>query len=148
MVDARTDDSLQLFANVLKKKMPEFMREAVGAEELPLKRDMWGEPVKQTPEGANPFLYNFLDFTRTRSVPSDETNLALYKLWKETGSEKVLPSVISWANGWIDGGSCDTSGAVYWLMYCAAASSLFWADIPAIFLKASGWYRSLIPATS
>jgi len=95
MVDARTDDSLQLFANVLKKKMPEFMREAVGAEELPLKRDMWGEPVKQTPEGANPFLYNFLDFTRTRSVPSDETNLALYKLWKETGSEKVLPSVIS-----------------------------------------------------
>jgi len=95
MVDARTDDSLQLFANVLKKKMPEFMREAVGAEELPLKRDMWGEPVKQTPEGANPFLYNFLDFTRTRSVPSDETNLALYKLWKETGNDDVLPSILS-----------------------------------------------------
>lgn len=95
MVDVRTDDSLQLFANVLKKKMPEFMREAMGAEELPLKRDMWGEPVKQTPEGTNPFLYNFLSVTRGRNVPSDETNLALYKLWKETGSEKVLPSVIS-----------------------------------------------------
>jgi hypothetical protein len=95
MVDSRTDDSLQLFANVLKKKMPQFMREAVGAEELPLKRDMWGEPIKQTPEGANPFLYNFLDFTRTRSVPSDETNLALYKLWKETGNDDTLPSVPS-----------------------------------------------------
>ena len=95
MVDARTDDSLQLFANVLKKKMPGFMREAIGAEELPLKRDMWGEPIKQTPEGANPFLYNFLDFTRTRSIPSDETNLALYKLWKETGSDDVLPSILS-----------------------------------------------------
>ena len=95
MIDAKTDDSLQLFANVLKSKMPEFAREAIGAEELPLKRDMWGNPVKQTPEGANPFLYNFLDFTRSRVVPSDESNLALYRLWKETGNADVLPSVPS-----------------------------------------------------
>ena len=95
MVDPKTDDSLQLFANVLKSKMPEFAREAIGAEELPLKRDMWGNPVKQTPEGANPFLYNFLDFTRSRIVPSDESNLALYRLWKETGNADVLPSVPS-----------------------------------------------------
>jgi hypothetical protein len=95
MIDPKTDDSLQLFANVLKSKMPEFAREAIGAEELPLKRDMWGNPIKQTPEGANPFLYNFLDFTRSRTVPSDETNVALYKLWKETGNPDVLPSVPS-----------------------------------------------------
>lgn len=95
MIDAKTDDSLQLFANVMKSKMPEFAREAIGAEELPLKRDMWGNPVKQTPEGANPFLYNFLDFTRSRVVPSDESNLALYRLWKETGNADVLPSVPS-----------------------------------------------------
>ena len=95
MVDPKTDDSLQLFSNVLKSKMPEFMREAIGAEELPLKRDMWGNPVKQTPEGANPFLYNFLDVTRSRVVPSDESNLALYRLWKETGNADALPSVPS-----------------------------------------------------
>jgi hypothetical protein len=95
MVDPKTDDSLQLFANVLKSKMPEFAREAIGAEELPLKRDMWGNPVKQTPEGANPFLYNFLDFTRARVIPSDESNLALYRLWKETGNADVLPSIPS-----------------------------------------------------
>lgn len=95
MIDPKTDDSLQLFANVLKSKMPEFAREAIGAEELPLKRDMWGNPIKQTPEGANPFLYNFLDFTRSRVVPSDESNLALYRLWKETGNADALPSVPS-----------------------------------------------------
>lgn len=95
MIDPKTDDSIQLFANVLKSKMPEFAKEAIGAENLPLKRDMWGNPVKQTPEGANPFLYNFLDFTRSRTVPSDETNLALYKLWKETGNANVLPSMPS-----------------------------------------------------
>ena len=95
MVDPKTDDSLQLFANVLKSKMPEFVREAIGAEELPLKRDMWGNPVKQNPEGANPFLYNFLDVTRSRTIPSDESNLALYRLWKETGNADALPSVPS-----------------------------------------------------
>ena len=95
MIDPKTDNNLQLFANVLKSKMPEFAKEAIGAEDLPLKRDMWGNPVKQTPEGANPFLYNFLDFTRSRTVPSDETNLALYKLWKETGNANVLPSMPS-----------------------------------------------------
>lgn len=95
MIDPKTDNNLQLFANVLKSKMPEFAKEAIGAEDLPLKRDMWGNPVKQTPEGANPFLYNFLDFTRSRIVPSDETNLALYKLWKETGNANVLPSMPS-----------------------------------------------------
>ena len=95
MVDPKTDDSLQLFANVLKSKMPEFAREAIGAEELPLKRDMWGNPVKQNPEGANPFLYNFLDVTRSRTIPSDESNLALYRLWKETGNADALPSVPS-----------------------------------------------------
>jgi hypothetical protein len=95
MIDTRTDNSLQLFANVIKSKMPEFAREAVGAEELPLKRDMWGNPIKQTPEGANPFLYNFLDVTRSRMVPSDDTNLSLYKLWKETNNPDTLPSVPS-----------------------------------------------------
>jgi len=95
MIDPKTDDSLQLFANVLKSKMPEFAREAIGAEELPFKRDMWGNPVKQNPEGANPFLYNFLDVTRSRTIPSDESNLALYRLWKETGNADALPSVPS-----------------------------------------------------
>lgn len=93
MVDIKSDDKLQGFQNVLKSKMPEFAANALNLEKLPLTRNMWGEPVKQTPEGENPFFYNFFDVTRSRSVKSDESNLFLYKLWKDTKNPDVLPSV-------------------------------------------------------
>lgn len=94
IVDQKTDDGqLKAFQNVLKARAPEWANRMADAEALPLLRNMWGQPVKQTPQGANPFLYNFLDFTRGRTVPSDETNLFLYKLWRETKLPEVLPSV-------------------------------------------------------
>jgi Skp family chaperone for outer membrane proteins len=93
MVDIKSDDKLQGFQNVLKSKMPEFAANALNLEKLPLTRNMWGEPVKQTPEGENPFFYNFFDVTRSRSVKSDESNLFLYKIWKDTKNPDVLPSV-------------------------------------------------------
>jgi hypothetical protein len=93
MVDIKSDNKLQGFQNVLKSKMPEFAANALNLEKLPLTRNMWGEPVKQTPEGENPFFYNFFDVTRSRSVKSDESNLFLYKLWKDTRNPDVLPSV-------------------------------------------------------
>jgi hypothetical protein len=93
MVDIKSDDKLQGFQNVLKSKMPEFAANALNLEKLPLTRNLWGEPIKQTPEGENPFFYNFFDVTRSRSVKSDEANLFLYKLWKDTKNPDVLPSV-------------------------------------------------------
>ena len=93
MVDIKSDDKLQGFQNVLKSKMPEFAANALNLEKLPLTRNLWGEPIRQTPEGENPFFYNFFDVTRSRSVKSDEANLFLYKLWKNTKNPDVLPSV-------------------------------------------------------
>jgi hypothetical protein len=93
MVDIKSDDKLQGFQNVLKSKMPEFAANALNLEKLPLTRNLWGEPIKQTPEGENPFFYNFFDVTRSRSVKSDESNLFLYRLWKDTKNPDVLPSV-------------------------------------------------------
>jgi len=93
MVDVKSDDKLQGFQNVLKSKMPEFAVNALNLEKLPLTRNLWGEPIKQTPEGENPFFYNFFDVTRSRSVKSDESNLFLYRLWKDTKNPDALPSV-------------------------------------------------------
>jgi hypothetical protein len=93
MVDIKADNNLKGFQNVLQSKMPEFAADALNLEKLPLKRNLWGEPIKQTPEGENPFFYNFFDVTRSRSVKSDEANLFLYKLWKDTKNQDVLPSV-------------------------------------------------------
>lgn len=93
MVDIKSDNMLKSFQNVLQSKMPEFAANALNLEKLPLTRNIWGEPVKQTPESENPYFYNFFDVTRSRSVKSDETNLFLYKLWKDTKNPDVLPSV-------------------------------------------------------
>lgn len=93
MIDIKSDNMLKSFQNVLQSKMPEFAANALNLEKLPLTRNIWGEPVKQTPEGENPYFYNFFDVTRSRSVKSDESNLFLYKLWKETKNPDVLPSV-------------------------------------------------------
>jgi len=77
--------TLNLFNEVIKRKFP-------GAgEDLPRKIDIWGREIPQTPEGADPVLYNFFDFTKSREVEYDKTTLAIYKLFKETENGDVIP---------------------------------------------------------
>ncbi len=52
--------SYNIFKEVVKRKWPG------SAEDLPSKINVWGEPVPQTPEGVDPFIYNFIDPTRTK----------------------------------------------------------------------------------
>lgn len=79
------DRTLNLFNEVLKRKLP-------GAgEDLPRKIDIWGREIPQTPEGADPILYNFFDFTKSREATYDKTTLAIYKLFKETENGDVIP---------------------------------------------------------
>ena len=79
------DRTLNLFNEVLKRKLP-------GAgEDLPRKIDIWGREIPQTPEGADPVLYNFFDFTKSREATYDKTTLAIYKLFKETENGDVIP---------------------------------------------------------
>jgi hypothetical protein len=58
---------------------------------LPRKIDIWGREIPQTPEGADPVLYNFFDFTKSREATYDKTTLAIYKLFKETENGDVIP---------------------------------------------------------
>ena len=77
--------TLNLFNEVIKRKLP-------GAgEDLPRKIDIWGREIPQTPEGADPVLYNFFDFTKSREATYDKTTLAIYKLFKETENGDVIP---------------------------------------------------------
>lgn len=77
--------TLNLFNEVIKRKIP-------GAgEDLPRKIDIWGREIPQTPEGADPVLYNFFDFTKSREATYDKTTLAIYKLFKETENGDVIP---------------------------------------------------------
>ena len=80
-----TERTLNLFGEVLKRKILGY------AEDLPRKIDIWGREIPQTPEGADPVMYNFFDFTKSREATYDKTTLAIYKLFKETENGDVIP---------------------------------------------------------
>lgn len=60
---------------------------------LPLKRDLWGQPIPETPEGREAFFYHFFDITKGRQVTSDPVPLELYRLWRKTGDNAAIPSI-------------------------------------------------------
>lgn len=64
-----------------------------GAEaDLPLKRDLWGRPIRETPEGKNPYLNHFLEVTKAERIPTDSVALHLYSLWRQTGDLSAIPT--------------------------------------------------------
>lgn len=76
---------LNLFGEILKRRLP-------GADDgLARRIDLWGREVPQTPEGTDPFMYNFLDVTKGRKVSYDKITLGVYKLFKETEDGDVIP---------------------------------------------------------
>ena len=77
--------SINVFAEVIKRKLP-------GADEdLPRRIDIWGREVPQTPEGADPVLYNFVDVTKGREVAYDPVTISIYKIFKATEDGDVIP---------------------------------------------------------
>lgn len=74
-----------LFSEILKRRLP-------GASDgLATRVDLWGRDVPQTPEGADPFAYNFLDVTKGREVAYDKITLGVYELFKQTDDGDVVP---------------------------------------------------------
>jgi hypothetical protein len=76
-------------ANVLGFSVP-FGKET---KALPLKIDLWGRPMKQTPAGANPFIYNFFDVSHSGEIPNDPVSIELYGIWRRTTDNAVFPSL-------------------------------------------------------
>lgn len=68
---------------------------APAADKLPLKRNLWGEAIPQTPVGETPWFYNLFDPIRARSIPADPLNADLYRLAQKTGNQAAFPSVPS-----------------------------------------------------
>jgi len=79
--------SYNIFKEVVKRRLPG------GAEGLPSRINVWGQTIPQTPEGVDPFIYNFIDPTRPRQVTYDDVTLAAYDLYKKTGKTEGIPQV-------------------------------------------------------
>lgn len=80
-------DSLATAANVIEYKF---------GDRGPLlqKRGIFGEVLKATPDGAHPEVFHMLDFLKVEKVGDDAIN-AVYDLYRKTGDDGVIPSVVS-----------------------------------------------------
>jgi hypothetical protein len=58
-----------------------------------LKRDLWGEPIRRTQPGENPYINQFVDVTRTERKPANQFKQRLIDLYKQTESPDVYPSI-------------------------------------------------------
>jgi hypothetical protein len=87
--EVRDPDIMKRLGNVLKTK--------VGlVNGLPVKIDLWGQPIKQTPAGAaNPYVYHLMDVTKSRDITTDKLSYEVYKVWKATDNKDVIPSAPS-----------------------------------------------------
>ncbi len=62
-------------------------------DHLPAKISMWGEPIKQTPEGRNRFLYHFIDPTKHTDIRDKEWSYKVYQLFMESKDKEALPNI-------------------------------------------------------
>ena len=76
---------INIFAEVLKRRLPSM------DEDLARRIDIWGRDIPQTPEGADPIMYNFFDVTKSRDVSYDPITLGIYKIFKATEDGDVIP---------------------------------------------------------
>ena len=92
----RDDNAIQSIGNKLNERANALgfnVGFGKNTKDLPLKVDLWGRPVAQTPKGANPWVYNFFDITKSREIPDDAVAVTLYNLWRKTGDSAVFPSL-------------------------------------------------------
>lgn len=87
MRDLYTDSQVETFANIVKEKVG-------NVEDLPIKYNMWGEPIKQTPDGSNPYLYQILDIFRTQKILQDPITFAVFDIQRKTGDDTAIPNSI------------------------------------------------------
>lgn len=84
-------------ADTFSKQIENIVRNKLGIaaldDYLPLKRGLWGEPLKETPKDRNAIVYHFFDVFKNRQVTDDPVALELFRLWRKTADTKVIPSI-------------------------------------------------------
>lgn len=84
--DTRDKDVLQWIKNNWKDQLFQ-------SDGLPKKVNIWGEPIKKTPDDRNNFIYWMFDFTKG-AKNDNPFGWEIYKLWKDTKSTDVMPPAV------------------------------------------------------
>ena len=88
-VDVKDDKMIGSIGNIMAKRLG-----FAGLDEyLPLKRDLWGQPMLETPEGRNAIFYHLFDISKGKQVTDDPVALELYRVWRKTADTRSIPSI-------------------------------------------------------
>lgn len=83
--EKKSSELFQNFANVVYDKLGM-------SDSLTAKKDIYGRPIKQTPEGSNASIYNVVDSFKTKQGGKDPILFKLEQIYKETGEAEVIPT--------------------------------------------------------
>jgi hypothetical protein len=89
--ELRGDNIQETLGNIWKFKTFQLPEGEDGITKI----DMWGDPIRRAPESANPYIYQFLDVTRSGREGKDEFKQKLFDLYDKTGSTDVYPALVS-----------------------------------------------------
>jgi hypothetical protein len=98
--DTRSDKGATLEERVAKRAMYVIKDRTFGliGADFPVRVNWKGERIKQTPEGADPFMYQLFDITKSRKGEADPVSNEVYRLYEETGSISEAVGTPSFAN--------------------------------------------------
>ena len=62
-------------------------------EDLPVRTDLLGRPVLNTPESAGRVGFNFIDTRKPEEIPADKYAMEIRRVYLATGARAVIPSI-------------------------------------------------------
>ena len=91
-VNVDSENTVTELGNIIKTKLGI-------TDDLPPKRNVWGVPIKSTPEGATPWVYQFLNFTKSQRIPSDEESQLVWDVVRAAPDRETRNQAIPTAPG-------------------------------------------------
>ena len=66
---------------------------AMAMADMPVRTDLFGRPVPQTPVGRNPLVFHGVDVYKASKIPEDVYAGEIRRIWDATNDDDVIPSI-------------------------------------------------------
>lgn len=90
--ELRGDSTNDTLKNIWEFKVNPIKKAYSEGDEFLPKRNLWGEPIDRTPEGANPWVYNLFDPTKAKADTPEPWKEKIYNIFETTDSVAAYPT--------------------------------------------------------
>jgi hypothetical protein len=95
MPDMRVTKDMTMNERAFQSFKYAVMDRTFNTDGIPIRVDWKGNKIKQTPTGADPFMYHLFDITKARNAEADKVSNEIWKLYERTG---VLTTAVGTPN--------------------------------------------------